>query len=53
MTTPVRVCGSIAHVIHESPDNESLAKDASPATTEAERVARDGLDNAQRKLYRT
>lgn len=33
--------------------NESLAQVAAPAAAEAERVARDGLDNAQRKLYRT
>lgn len=33
--------------------NASLAAVAAPAAAEAERVARDGLDNAQRKVYRT
>ncbi len=33
--------------------NAGLAKVAAPAAAEAERIAREGLDNAQRKLYRT
>lgn len=37
----------------ETYNNASLAKVAAPAAAEAERVSRDGLDNAQRKLYRT
>jgi Ca-activated chloride channel family protein len=37
----------------ETYKNASLAQVAAPAAAEAERVGRDGLDNAQRKLYRT